>query len=304
MTIRIVGAGLAGLIAAHAWPGAEVFERSARPEQGHKALLRFRAEQVSALTGIDFRRVTVRKALWSGGEFVQPNIAHANAYSAKVIGRVLNDRSIWHLDPVERWVAPEDFYARLIRNVGDRVQWGKDVSLPELTAQGHTVVSTIPLSHSLRMCGEEFGDDLTFQSASITVRRYRVIGCDVFQTIYFPQPGTPLYRASITGDLLIAESIGNEPDDGERQVLEYAFGLHRRLIPIETARQRFGKIAPIPDATRRALLLQLTERHGIYSLGRFATWRNILLDDLVHDIAVIKRLIEGDRYATKLVAAG
>jgi len=303
--LRVVGAGLAGLIAAHAWPMAEVFERAPRPTQSHKALLRFRGEQVAALTGIDFRRVTVRKALWAAGGFAAPNIALANAYSAKVIGRIFNDRSIWNLDPVERWIAPEDFYAQLVANVGARVAWNQDVALPELTSRGGTVLSTIPLPHALNSVGEEFGDDLVFESAPITVRRYRVRECDVFQTVYFPERELPVYRASITGDLLIAESIGVEWDeDAVRELLEQAFGVAGRLTPIESVQQRYGKIAPIPDATRRALLLQLTERHGVYSLGRFATWRNVLLDDLVHDIAVIKRLITGDRYATRRVAAG
>jgi hypothetical protein len=38
----------------------------------------------------------------------------------------------------------------------------------------------------------------------------------------------------------------------------------------------------------------LTEEHNIYSLGRFATWRQLLLDDLVKDIGVIEKLIDGN----------
>ena len=69
-------------------------------------------------------------------------------------------------------------------------------------------------------------------------------------------------------------------------------------------RRMAGKIVPLPDAARKRLLFRLTHEHGIYSLGRFATWRNVLLDDVVNDIAVIKRLARsGDAYVARLHAS-
>ena len=41
---------------------------------------------------------------------------------------------------------------------------------------------------------------------------------------------------------------------------------------------------------------KMTVDHGVYSLGRFATWRNILLDDVVKDIDVIKSMMGQDKY--------
>lgn len=41
--------------------------------------------------------------------------------------------------------------------------------------------------------------------------------------------------------------------------------------------------------------------YGIYSLGRFATWRQILMDDVVKDVKVIEQLIEQrDNYSRRL----
>lgn len=300
----IVGAGLSGLIAAHAWPRARIVERETEPRAHHKAVLRFRGEAISALTGVEFRKVVVRKAIWAEGAFRAPSLRYANAYSAKVLGRIENDRSVWSLDPVERWIAPDDLYERLVQAVGSRIEWGTSVqwnSAPD--AVRRPLISTVPLPSVMKALGEERAD-IAFNFSPITVRRYSVRDCDVFQTVYFPDRDTPLYRASITGDLLIAEFIG-EAAEHSRDLceLERAFGIEGRLKPIETVSQKYGKIAPIDPVARRALLLHLTTRYEIYSLGRFATWRNVLLDDLVHDIAVIRRLLAGDHYASRLAAA-
>lgn len=303
--MNIIGAGLSGLIAAHAWRNGIVVERSAQPQQTHKALLRFRGEQVSALTGIAFRRVVVRKAIFSQGKHCPLTIALANQYSRKVLGRTLNDRSIWSLAPVERFIAPENFYERLLEAVEKRVVWNCNADFC-LNAQDRKDgwVSTAPLNVMLQRLG--IAHDLEFYYAPIRVRRYRVPRCDVFQTIYFPDALCPIYRASITSDLLISESASeaNAPaltDAQERTLLQNAFGVED-LEPIESASQRYGKIAPVHDGRRRAVLARLTTEHGLYTLGRFATWRNLLLDDLPHDISMINRLRDGDHYAARLSA--
>jgi len=66
---------------------------------------------------------------------------------------------------------------------------------------------------------------------------------------------------------------------------------HNRIWPLSYLEQldddafgeKYGKIIPIMSSVRHALLLSISAQFGIYSLGRFATWRNILLDDVIHD---------------------
>jgi hypothetical protein len=61
---------------------------------------------------------------------------------------------------------------------------------------------------------------------------------------------------------------------------------------------------PIDDALRKQLLFRLTHEHNVFSLGRFATWRNILLDDVVDDIVQVKRLLKsGSAYDVRRAAA-
>ena len=284
-TPTIIGAGLAGLIAAHAWPTARVLEAAAQPRAGHRALLRFRSEAVGRLTGIEFRRVRVRKGLWAEGAFRDPSIRWANSYSKKVLGALVGERSIWSLDPVDRFIAPDDFYERLVEAVGPRVAWNTTATLP----QREPVVSTAPLPLVL---GELALDaPVEFRREPIHVTRWRVPNSDVFQTVYFPERYLNVYRASITGDTMIAESMFALEETDEEEIGR-AFGVDLDDCErLESVEQKYGKIAPVDDAVRKQLLFQLTHEFNIFSLGRFATWRNILLDDVVDDITQIKKLM-------------
>lgn len=297
----IAGAGLAGLIAGHIFPNAKIIEREAGPQQLHNALLRFRSDAIANITGVPFRRVTVRKGVWVGGRFVEPNIALANAYSSKCLGRLL-DRSIWSLAPAERFIAPGDFYARLVDACGARIEWGVDVSSANFGIE-EPVVSTIPMPVALTAWGVDgCAVDPKFHRAAITVARAEVPGADVHQTVYFPERGTGVYRASITGSTLIVESVDTAIGDGEMRMVCGAFGLQDSEVgPFCGSSQRYGKIAPIDNRLRKEIIHRLTTESGVYSVGRFATWRNILLDDVVKDLRIVKAMIEqNDIYSRRL----
>ena len=295
----IIGAGLAGLIAAHAFHGMPIVERGSC-EEGHKALLRFRTESVSRLTGIEFKKVRVRKGIWTQGKFSEPTIQLANCYSQKCLGELRGDRSIWNLDPVDRFIAPEDFHSRLLAQVGDRIHWNTEA---DFNSGRPVTISTAPMPVAMAQVGMSV-EGLEFGRSEIQVLRYRIPKCDLYQTIYFPDTDTQLYRASISGDTLIAEFVCNTiRDDWNWKVLvEKAFSLpcNGEWELTSTTKQRYGKIAPIDNAIRKRIMLELTEKHNIFSLGRFATYRNILLDDVVDDIAVVKRLIGASSYERKL----
>lgn len=292
--MQIIGAGLAGLIAANIFPQARVIEAAGREKLEHKAVLRFRSTAVAEACGIDFRKVRVFKSIYHEGKHVAPSILLANLYSQKVIGK-LADRSILNIESAERYIAPEDFVSQLIENCGSRISWNTSLEKPT----GELTISTMPMSVLAKQLNIPHPE---FQHAPISVWRMRIEGADVFQTIYFPEHETKVYRASITGDLLIIEAMGDLHGDEIDYVL-CAFGV-KFATPIESSKQKFGKIAPIDDVWRKQFILEASMKHNIYSVGRFATWRNILLDDVVHDLNVVKRLIKtGHLYQNHLEGA-
>ena len=266
----------------------------------HKAVLRFRSEAVSQLTGIEFKAVTVRKGIWASGKFSAPSIRLANLYALKVLGEVASDRSIWNIAEATRYIAPETLYEQLVEAAGPRIRWGEPCDY----GGGGPIISTAPLPMLMSKFGYKIGDE--FQRQSIRVERYRVPKCEAYQTVYFPEHDTPVYRASITGDLLIVESTtvvphGSSPMLGFAHVLN-AFGIEHADF-VDSGDQKFGKIIPLSAGVRRSLLHRLTTEHGVFSVGRYATWRNILLDDVVQDIAVIRRLLRASKYEQLLFAS-
>jgi len=293
--ITIVGAGLTGMIAAHIFPQARVLEATPEAELGqHRALLRFRSEVVSEATGIPFRAVTVRKGIWDGNRFIEPNICAANSYSMKCTGKIL-PRSVWNVDACQRWIAPMDFIQQLRNNLGDRVEYGAPFNFKALPTAA-SVISTVPMGIVAKQVGEQAAPTFSFSPIKV----YRLdLGptCDVHQTVYFPFTDTLVYRASITGSTFIIEAV-DDLQQGDLVSVQLAFGLGPvRLNQCEISSQRYGKIAPIDESFRRGFIYRMSDQFGVYSLGRFGTWRNILLDDVVHDCAVIKRLLLADSYA-------
>jgi hypothetical protein len=94
----------------------------------------------------------------------------------------------------------------------------------------------------------------------------------------------------------------NEPAFAKKQLTQalYYLGLlahHTYTDQVASPvvkQQQFAKINEVPKDVRQKFILWASER-GVYSLGRFATWRpGLLLDDIVNDVRVIRRLIKGD----------
>jgi len=291
----IVGAGMAGCLAGILNPKATIIEAAPRYHANHDAVLRFRSDAISQQIGIPFKKVIVRKGIWSGSKFLNPDIHLANNYSLKTTN-LITDRSIWNLESVERWVAPSNFHEIMEEMCRSRINYG--VKFNKRDAEiNQEIISTIPMNKMCEIMEYESEPGEGFHYAEIEVNRYKIAGCDVNQTVYYPNPRMPHYRATITGDNLIVESISSlRLQDIEDVCLSFGITTNR-LTPIkEHHKQKYGKISPIDDLWRKNFIFWLTSNYEIFSLGRFATWRNILLDDVLKDIYQIKRMITLTEY--------
>lgn len=290
--MNIIGAGLTGLIAAYAFKDAVIHEYLKEPRV-HKAVLRFRTEEVSKLTGIPFRKVLVHKAVSEGGGFVTPTLRHMNHYSLKVAGGYY-DRSIGNLEPSVRYIAPLDFHQQMLDHHKGRIFFDSDVPLTEMTTP---VISTLPLS----VLVDKFKLDAqlpkeALYSNPIYVTTVDVEHCDLYQTIYFPELSNPVYRASITGNQVIIESMLAIDRTRIEDTIE-TFGISRGWsITSLNFEQKIGKFNPLEENYRKQLMYDITTALGIYSLGRHATWRKILLDDVVNDIKRIESMLKTSAY--------
>lgn len=313
MTTHIVGAGMAGLLAANMLRNSNVFERQSKLPNNHSAVLRFRSGQIGDLTGIPFKRVTMIKGVVP---WLNP-IADALAYSRKTNKTYRSDRSIIAgLTQAERFIAPPDFISRLASNVGSKIVLGHDYDFSEVADFGNPVVSTVPmpilmdrlqypplLNGKLPVFRSEVGYNL---SATIA-------DCDAYISLTIPNPDARVSRISITGDRMVVEIM--PPDNlteidewlegikayALKQAQRYAWeylGINSPVFDVGVNVQAYGKIAPVPEDVRKAFMYWATDNFNIYSLGRYATWRpGLLLDDLVQDVRRIEGWIgSGSKY--------
>lgn len=299
MNISIIGAGLSGLLAASHFQEAKIYEKQLKETlKPHRALLRFRSNQIGEYLGIPFKEVQVNKAIYSEGRFVQPNPKICNQYALKVAGMIC-DRSIWNTSPCKRWIAPENLHEILLDRFKDRIEWNKDAN--KVSYFDHKVISTIPMEQMLAISPSIKYDKskYKFDKQKIVVTRYRIPNCSVYQTIYFPDPTSSVYRASISGNVMIVEELINDyPIDLFPPMDIFGvFGISSEsIVWLDKTIQNNGKIGEMDIDERKSLIYKLSRDYGVYSLGRFAIWKNILLDDVWQDIQVIKKLMYKNNY--------
>tara|TARA_R110002126_G_scaffold191862_1_gene340024 strand:- start:7 stop:957 length:951 start_codon:yes stop_codon:yes gene_type:complete len=299
----IFGAGLAGLLAGNMLRSLnpKVWEAQSSLPNNHEALLRFRTDRVGTSCAIPFQKVDVSKAIKYDNKLsTAPDLFLSNLYSQKVTGAVWS-RSINNLSPVSRYIAPLDLISKMSK--GCKIEYDKPLSgdfLEEQKALGskRPIISTIPMPALMKMVGwDEFPE---FKSQKIWTQRATIDSPEsgVYQTIYYPDKIVGHYRASVIGQTVIVESIC-EPDKNAGQaimeILRDDFGIEaKRLTDIHSGVQRYGKIMPVDEGIRQKFIFEMTTRYNLYSVGRFATWRQLLLDDVVEDIQKVEQFIRGD----------
>ena len=304
--INIVGAGYAGLLATTAALNrgytVNLFEERGKIEDQHTAVLRFRSSKLSEFTGVPFIRKPVVIDLIS--DYTESRLRGALQYSYKVCGEYRTDRSVARLIPgpiiEDRWIAPPEFYSTLARRaekhlIPERFYFGDKIELPTIT--------TAPLYETNIETGPwpEFG-----YRCQVNVH-FKVKDSDAYFTLYNGYYTSSASRLSVAGDRMIVELSGTAPIGAlnDDNYIETALNAASQLLGIysteiirdsaEVHFQSMAKIKQIDDRWRKRAIMNLTDKRRCYSLGRFATWRpGLLMEDLINDLQVIFRLIEGD----------
>lgn len=297
--MRVIGAGMAGLLAAGMLRKdcKAVLEAKASLPDNHSAVLRFRSSIVGDTLNIPFKKVRAVKASlpWRN------SIADMMAYSRKTNGEyTLRSIASANGEQVERYIAPPDFLDRMVAAVQAPIRFNHKWT--GANDGGTPTISTLPMPVLMRMLNYE-GPTPTFQSRAGYSLRAKIQNCNMFCSLYVPNPGFAPYRISITGDELIAEVVSSEQATGHHQrmwmdqVLDLMGLDASELSSIELKAQPFMKILPIDEQARKKFIMWASDKHSIFSLGRFATWRpGLLLDDLVNDVRVIQRIAASGNY--------
>ena len=305
----IYGAGLAGLLAGNMLRSfrPKIHEGKSKLPNNHGALLRFRTDKVGTGCAIPFKKVKVNKIIKYGKNIItSPNLYMSNLYSQKVTGSIL-ERSINSLDPAYRYIAPWELINMMASNCTIKYNLNLDMETIEKHQEliSGPIISTIPMPTLMKIVG--WKDVPEFPSQRIWTQKARIVKpeCDVYQTIYYPDPMVPYYRVSVIGDIVISEfSKKPEIDPGPQamSVLKDDFGiLPSSLNDMEQSEQFLGKIRPINEELRKQFIFEMTSKYGIYSIGRFATWRQLLLDDVVDDIQHVEKFIRGSSAYNRLM---
>lgn len=230
-------------------------------------------------------------------------VANALAYSYKNLGTMRSDRSIKsELTVEERFIAPPNLIGKMAEGIPIHFGIDFDNDFPPF------IISTIPMPALMKLLN--YPHRQKFSSIPGLNIRAQIDNCDAYVSQIIPDPAVPFSRLSITGRELIMEvslkqsySHASNYDALAWECVEKASELTR--IPfdwfseVQWTESKYQKIVPIDDDERKQFIFWATDQHGIFSLGRFGTWRpNLLLDDLVHDIQLIDRWLQKpDRYA-------
>lgn len=303
MTV-IIGAGMAGLLAGNVVRGGTIYDIQPNLPNNHHALLRFRSSVVGDYLGIPFREVQVMKATVP---YSNP-VADALSYSFKCNGRY-GFRSSTTADGSisRRFIAPGDFIQRMADmfpgnwKLGSGARGSKALRDPDVLC-----ISTIPMPSLMSIL--EYPDIPEFKS-----RKGFVIECELeiessaCATLYYPDPRSPITRATLTEGKLQIELMRGDVSEWDviRRVIE-DFGIDTMInYSYEIKEQAYGKIESIDDRQRRKFIMWATDNFNVYSLGRFATWKpGLLLDDVLGDLFKIRKMIQsGDNYFGRIPSA-
>lgn len=327
MKISVIGGGLSGLLAGNLMRNigdVTVYEKNQSTQVRHTAILRMRSEKLFHTCQVPLEEIRVMKSIFfEGKHYDKATLDLINLYSLKVSDKVAV-RSIKDLDEVTRYVCPTKKIIELLEKNVPSIEYGTrvDETFLKKNEKDHVIISTVPMNHLMYIL--EWSDIPDFKYAPVYVSRFKLkedlVSPKICQTVYLPGSETNFYRMTLQSNELILESIGRywekdweggyyafsdqtDPQMRERvqpifEEVEKIFRIFRldknSVESIHFNTQEFGKIQEISEKVRQDFIRYATEKYNIYSLGRFACWKNLLTDDTFESIFKIMKMIQAD----------
>jgi len=315
--MNIIGAGMAGLLAGGMIrdQSVSIWESASSLPNNHSAVLRFRSSIVGDALDIPFKKVKMMKTTdpWHNP------VADAMAYSMKTNGTAsLRSVTTANGEISERYIAPENLIEAMSKRVKGQIVFDIKIDSGDLEDLSKPIISTMPMPVLMKLL--KYDDIPKFSYVNGFNINCTVPQSDAYVSVYVPNPHRQFNRVSLTGQKLTiefsfpkltneelkneADSISNDASAIELLVLDALFCLGMDDCEWKDAKlsmQTYSKILPIDEGDRRRFILWASDNFGIYSLGRFATWRpGLLMDDLVNDVRVIRKIINDGSYEHRM----
>ena len=315
--MNIIGAGMAGLLAGGMIRDQPVtlHESASTLPNNHSAVLRFRTSIVGDALDIPFKKVRMMK---TSHPWRNP-VADAMAYSMKTNGTAtLRSVTTANGEISERYIAPENLIMELGTRLNGPVFFDSKINSIDLSAMPRPIISTIPMPVLMKLL--HYTDMPKFNYVNGFNINCTLPDGDAYVSVYVPNPKDAFNRISLTGDKLTIEfsAPDQSADEVKRRVdviksndvilnelvnraLYYLSLEGCKWHSVKVSLQPYSKILPINEGERRRFIVWATDQHGIYSLGRFATWRpGLLMDDVVNDVRVIRKIIKNGSYEHRM----
>lgn len=310
--IRIIGAGLSGLVA-----GAmlrtdvhDICEAQSELPDNHGALLRFRSSAVADATMIPFRKVKVGWCIYDPSLSDRSALFRLMNYTYRCTGEYSFERSISRvlegLTTANRYIAPADFTQRLRQRIQAPIDYARDWNLEsESDRQGQPVISTIPMQAMMRLLDyprkdeEEFAD---IPGLIVNLRLPKDLGICASAYVISEKNITPT-RVSITGDLLQAEFY-DEYIISEISHFIGTYDIYRsclihfyKALGIEL--KEFYEFSPYsPHVTNREIRENMKFWHHIQQLGKITPINERLRKEFITWATKEHNVYSLGRYAT------
>ena len=296
--VTIIGAGMAGLLAGNLLLRRKptILESQSELPNNHSATLGFRTGAVGDATGIPFKQVLMIKGTlpWRNP------IADCLSYSFKNTGIRRSDRSITEgLVTETRYIAPPDFIARLAEPLSGALEFGHTA---DFSGEG-PYISTIPMPSLAAALNYPYQEDIKFRNIPGVNIRGRIKDCEAYVSLLVPDPSFRFTRITVTGNELIVEVPDVQLIENfvavqlATEAMELLGMQYEDLSEVVVVYSAYQKILPVRETARRFFIHWATDKHNVFSLGRYATARpGLLLDSLIQDVRLIAGWMDAGRY--------